>query len=123
MFVNQALVFCLLYFSEAEGELYEDSLIADEITIYMVQENKMDDETKTVKTELNVTEVISKNYRIKSDDGILVSDMIESLENVKRNAYEMNEKISEQQLNLDKLFNTIDPKEMFVHHLSRKLII
>ena len=66
-------------------------MIADNRTIYMAEENKRDDETETVNTELTVTEVKNRNDRIQSDDG-MVSDMIDPLENVKRGAYEMNKK-------------------------------
>ena len=63
MFVNKALVLCLLYFSKAEGDLYQDSLTADDRTIYMAEEIKSDDETETVNTELTLTEVKNRNDR------------------------------------------------------------
>ena len=83
----------------------------------MVEENKRDVGIETVKMRLPVTQSTNREVRITSD----VSDMIETLENVKRNANDMNEKISEQQFNLDKLIEEIDPKEKFVQYLTNKI--
>ena len=106
--------------STSEGIVYEDNLIVHNETMDMVEENKRNDGIETVKMRLPVTQSTNREIRITSDDG-LVCDMIETLENVKWNANDMNEKISEQQFNLDKLIEEIDPKEKFVQYLTNKI--
>ena len=120
MFVKTALVFCLLYLNKSEGTVYEDNLIVHNETMDMVEENKRDVGIETVKMRLPVTQSTNREVRITSEDGF-VSDMIKTLENVKRNANDMNEKISEQQFNVDKLIEEIDPKEKFVQYLTKKI--
>ena len=61
---------------------------------------------------------ISKNY----SDNSIISEMIKTLEIVKKNGNEMNEKITEQQANLEKLIKEIDQKNKFVGHLDKKIV-
>ena len=120
MLPHLVIVFYMIYLSRAVDEVFQDNFISDDDTENMSEGAKHEPEAESAKTQMHVKELSNLDTQVRAKVGA-VAGMIETLENVRMNADDMNEKITEQQLKLEKLNEEICPKEKFDNFLDRKI--